>query len=388
MGIFAALAIGGYVWYGANRTSTKMTTYVTEPIARGTVHVSASGSGNVTVDQLATVDPTITGTVSELTVKVGDAVKKGQTLFVIVNDQLSVDVAKAAVSRHQTNNAVVSAEVNRKQARSDYENAKKEDDRDHTAYTTREMHIFRDKVAVAEQAVELAKENLSVSALTYRKVLGDAAKREVTAPIDGTVNEINIKNGDDLSKISSGNSTKVSPMIISDLKTLQASVRVNEADIAKVSVGQSVKLVFGALDDVTLDGKVEKLDPLGSVSQGVVTYAVLIAFDHADERIRPNMSVSASILSDTRSDVLLAPNAALKEDARGSFVELLENGLPKRQAVEAGIADATRTEIVSGVREGDQVIVRTVDPNTTATSSLQGFRIPGLGGGSGTRGLR
>lgn len=98
IGLLVLVVIGGYYWYHSKQSIKSAVQYITAPVEKGMISSSVSGSGNVIVDQSATVDPTITGTVTGLSVALGDSVKKGQTLFTIENDQLSVDVAKATAS--------------------------------------------------------------------------------------------------------------------------------------------------------------------------------------------------------------------------------------------------------------------------------------------------
>ncbi len=119
------VAAGGYWWYRSHKATTSQAQYITAEAARGNLTVSVSGSGNVAVDQLATVDPTISGTVANLSVKVGDSVKKGQTLFTIENDQLGVDVSRAAASLEQARNSLASSKATKKSADADYDAAKK-----------------------------------------------------------------------------------------------------------------------------------------------------------------------------------------------------------------------------------------------------------------------
>ncbi|MDD5083572.1 MAG: efflux RND transporter periplasmic adaptor subunit [Candidatus Moranbacteria bacterium] len=383
IGLIILAAIGGYYWYNLRQSKTGVVEYVTAPVERGMITSSVSGSGNVIVDQSATVDPTITGTVTGLSVAQGDFVKKGQLLFSIVNDQLSVDVARATASNLQTKNSIDSAYLNRKEARSDYVNAKKKDKKDGSAFTQRELQILKQRVDVAEQNIDVVERNIIASRLAYFKTANDAKKRQVLAPIDGTVNEINIKNGDDLAKISSGN-TKLSPMILGDLTTIKASVKVNEVDIPKIAIGQKAEIKFSALDDVVISGKVEKIDSLGTVTQGVVMYTVQLSFDTLDERIKPNMSVSSAIINDTKEDAVMIPNSALKSDAQGAYVEVLSNNVPRRQRIETGISNTSVSEVLRGVNVGDKVVTQTIDPNAPTTGSSSGsFRIPGLGGGGG-----
>ncbi len=148
---------------------------------------------------------------------------------------------------------------------------------------------------------------------------------------------------------------------------------------------------------------------MGAVSQGVVTYNVKIAFDTQDDRVKPGMSVSASIITEAKPNVLLVPNSAIKSQGGISYVEIVEgddrntaladnaNGVilknaPRRQNIEIGAANDEFTEIISGLNEGDVVVTRTIQPNSTQmqTGISGGLRLPGVptggsrsGGGGG-----
>ncbi len=234
------------------------------------------------------------------------------------------------------------------------------------------------------------------------------AKLYITTPIAGVVAKVSLQKGD---SVSTG--TSVATMIAHQRI---AVVSLNEVDIAKVKVGQKATLTFDAIDGLTITGSVLEIDTLGTVSQGVVTYNVKIGFDTQDERIKPGMSVSAAIITDSKADVLLVPNSAVKSSGGGNYVLVPQDqasatkiiataganssgknsGIsltpaPHQQTVEIGLANDTATEIVSGLKEGDWVVIQTITGTTTTTSATSsstqrqgpvgGIRIPSLGGG-------
>jgi RND family efflux transporter MFP subunit len=367
--IVVVIIAGGYYWYKKSNTANTVPTYKTAVAEKGLLTSFISGSGNVIVDQLATVDPTISGTVANLAVKVGDPVKKGQLLFTIVNDQLGVSASKAGASYAQAQKSLDDAKYAKKQAEADYKDNPKK--------------LLKDKIALADDSISIAQQNLAVSAADYRNQLADAAKRKVTAPIDGTVNEVNIKNGEDLGK-SSSSSTKLSPIIIGDLGTLKASVSVNEVDIPNVAEGQKVTFKFSAIESLELSGKVEKIDSLGMITQGVVTYNVTIGFDAIDSRIKPQMSVSANIITAVKENVLLVPNGAVKTKNGNSYVEVLgdRQTVPTQKEVKVGLSDSTNTEILSGISSGDKVVTQIISATakTSATSTAGSGNRGGMGG--------
>ncbi|NTV40919.1 MAG: efflux RND transporter periplasmic adaptor subunit [Candidatus Moranbacteria bacterium] len=368
---------GGYFWYNKTHSTTTAVQYKTTVAQKGSITTSISGSGNVVVDQLATVDPTITGTVSNLSIKVGDNVKKGSMLFNIINTDLSVSNNKAIASLQQAKNAVDSAELQIKQAKADYKAAKKDD-----SSTSDQRKILDEKINIAENGLIAAQKSYAANLSDYNNQLANSAKRTVTAPIDGTVSAINIKNGDDLSRLSSSSSSSA-PIIIGDLSTLKAEVLVNEVDIPSVSIGQKVMMTFGAVDGLTVSGKVEKMDALGTISQGVVSYGVTIGFDTIDSRIKPSMSVSAKIITQVKQDVVTVPNSALKVQENKTYVEVLKSGSqnPQQITIEIGVANTVETEIVSGINVGDNVVTQTIDPNAKATASTSSNNRAGGGMG-------
>jgi macrolide-specific efflux system membrane fusion protein len=374
------LIAGGYYWYHKSQSSTASVQYKTTVAEKGMLISSISGSGNVVVDNSANIDPTITGTVANLAVNVGDSVKKGQTLFEIVNSDLRPNVTKAYSSYLQSQGSLETAKANKKDAKSNYDDA-----------TSSTKSSLKKKLEAAEISVTVAEENIKYALDNYNNEKKNYADRMVTAPIAGTVNAVNIKNGDDLSKLSSGSSRQV-PIIIGDLGTLKAQIEINEVDIANVSIGQKATLTFSAIDGLSVTGKIEKMDSLGTLTSGVVSYNVTIGFDTLDPRIKPEMSVSAAIITNVEQDVMVVPNSAVKTQNGSSYVQVLVGPTPENKTVEIGLSNDTQTEIISGINIGDKVVTQTITSGTSATTSTTsnqggggGLRIPGVGGGGGGR---
>jgi len=236
-------------------------------------------------------------------------------------------------------------------------------------------------VRQAEASLKAAQENL--------------ADHSIRAPFDGIVSKVIVKAGD---KISSG--TKVVSLITAEKV---AELSLNEVDAAKVKVGQSATLTFDALEDFEITGKVSEVDVVGTVSQGVVSYTVKIAFDRADDSIKPGMTVSAEIQANKTEAVLRVPVVAIKTVGGRSFIEVpieviasstrrgpitLVNP-PTQISVMTGISNDDFIEIVSGLEEGQVYIARTIvatgaQAPTAGAPSLFG----GNAGFGGTRTFR
>jgi HlyD family secretion protein len=221
----------------------------------------------------------------------------------------------------------------------------------------------------------------------------------IRAPFSGIVAEINMKKGD---PVSSG--TAIATIIT---KQRIAEISLNEIDIAKIKVGQKVTLTFDAVEGLTITGVVVDVDSLGTVSQGVVNYGVKIGFDTQDERVRPGMSVSAAIITDSKQNVLLVPNSAIKSQSGTSYVGMLDSSsdnsqllassansvgillssAPRQQTIEIGLSNDSYTEVTGGLKEGDIVVARTITTSTITTSTNQNnlFQMGGRSTGGGLR---
>ncbi len=440
--------IAAPIVYLKTKKKASTVTYKTAQVTKGTLVATVSGSGNIVVNDSAKVNPSITGTVANLKVKLGDTVKKGQTLFTITNDQLDITVQKANTAYLQAQQNLVNAQASYatakttyasqtgstgaakalatlEQAKLDLVKSQAQLTQDQTALAANtsdavlQQKVVLDQVTItnnqnavttaqtaydqlvagtgsaitaaksqlsaAQTNVEAAKQNVTSALADLNSQKTTAAERTVTAPIAGTVTTLSIANGDTLGSSSSAASatgSSTSPIVIQNLDTLKAVVSINEVDIASVAVGQKVGMTFDAVSNLTLTGKVEKVDTVGTATQGVVTYSATIGFDSLDAKVRPEMSVNAVVTTDVKQDVLSIASTAVKSATDGSsYVQVLVNGAPQNKTVTTGVSSDTETEIVSGLTEGEEVVTQTITA-TTSTSSSSTNRSTRTTGGS------
>ena len=207
----------------------------------------------------------------------------------------------------------------------------------------------------------------------------------VRAPFDGTIATLNSKKADSVSP-----STIIATLIT---KQKIAEITLNEIDAANVKMGQKVTLTFDAVDGLSIAGSIADVDTLGTVSQGVVSYTVKIGFDTQDDRVKPGMTVNASIVTDLKLDTLAVPSSAVKTRGDVSYVNIIDNTtsvsdntgivsatLPREQVVITGLTNDTLTEIVSGLTDGQFIVTRIIAPTTVAPATA-----PSLFGGGGAR---
>jgi RND family efflux transporter MFP subunit len=238
---------------------------------------------------------------------------------------------------------------------------------------------------------EIDRRSQALAVKQKQEALGDYS---VYAPFDGIVASVDAKVG------GQGSSGAAVATLIT--KSQVAEISLNEVDAAKVKAGQKATLTFDAIDGLTLTGTVAEVDAIGTVNQGVVSYSVEIALDSQDDRIKPGMTVNASIQTDSAVDALIVPSSAVKTSQGQSYVLAFETPLatssissagvesketPVQIPVEVGISDDTSVEILSGLTEGEQIITRTIAAQNASTGSATtraagttGMRAGGFGG--------
>jgi HlyD family secretion protein len=249
------------------------------------------------------------------------------------------------------------------------------------------------KLKEGPDELELRSQNISIG--QREDSLADAKEKlndySIRAPFDGVIAAMNVSQGDSIASISSYGTIAT---IIT--KNRVAEISMNEVDAATVKIGQKATLTFDAIDGLTITGTISEIDTIGTVSQNVVTYSAKIVFDAEDDRVKPGMSVTASIITDAKQDLLLVPSAAIKSGTDGSYyVEVLDANFlsgqdatstsgaissvaPTKRTVETGSSDDSMVEITSGISEGDLVVIKTVVQTVKTGSQAQGlFSMPG-----------
>jgi HlyD family secretion protein len=230
-----------------------------------------------------------------------------------------------------------------------------------------------DPLDVAAQKISLQKQQLAYQDYFIR------------APFDGTIARVPISVGSP--------SSGTIATIVSNQKI--AIISLNEVDVSKIAVGDKVNLTFDAIDGLNITGEVAEIDLVGTVSSGVVNYSVKINFDTQDDRVKSGMSVNASVITESKQDILIVPSSSVKSQDTTYYVDYFDqkysDGVatagvvskiaPLSKEVTVGLSDDTNTEIISGLNEGDQIVSRTVTTATAAAATA-----PSLFGSTSNRG--
>lgn len=387
--------------FGTTRLFTKKTAtpeYQTSTVERGTLISSVTASGTVSSGNKSQISTEISGTVTNVYVNNGDSVTQGQTIATITPDTDSLQKQSAAYASYLgAQNSLNSAKAKMNSLQASLFQANQAFINDKGVQNPSDAQK-QDPKYIQENATWLQAEadynnqkgviSQAEAALTSAWLSYSLTSSTIVAPVSGTIANISITEGSRLSNSSSSssdNSNSASAQAIGTIDTgvskTTATVSLTEIDIVKIKTGQKVTMTLDAFPDKTYTGKVSIINTEGNVSSGVTTYPTTITFDSAPENIYPNMAVNATIITSVKNDVLIVPTTAVQTSNGTSTVRVLKNGQATPIDVEIGDTSDTQTEIVSGLSEGDQVIIgTTIQGASTGTGTTSPFGGTGFGG--------
>lgn len=192
---------------------------------------------------------------------------------------------------------------------------------------------------------------VEVQEATLNGLYTDLSKRRIVAPIDGVVTDVAIELGE---TVSPGKAV----VSMQTKGNYEITTNISEIDIGKVKVGDNVTITLDAFPkSETWTGKVVKIDPAEKVVEGVIFYQTTVVFDAADERLRSGMTANLTVETEKRTDVLRVPLRGLNQTVSKTTVKVLRNGVSEEVEVTVGLQNNTHAEVLSGLAEGDEVIV-------------------------------
>lgn len=293
-------------------------------VRRGPIVQEVSASG--TVEPLVAVDLQFknSGKITSIQAMVGQEVRVGGVL-------MEQDTNVLMSQLKQLESELINQEYKLKTVR-----------KDETKKTSAENHLIGSQKSIVEKA------KADVKAQQAR--IDEAT---IISPIDGVITAVNVEVGE----ISKPEVIAVSIMS-SDAPHIDAYI--SETTIADVMVGQEVRIMLDAFDgnEVSWTGKVIDINPAGTVRGGAVYYQATIAFDRADERIRPGMTASVWVRTATAENTLFVPVSAVQKQDDKKIVRVVSGKQFVNKDVKTGLKSATgMIEILGGLEEGEQIIL-------------------------------
>jgi HlyD family secretion protein len=238
--------------------------------------------------------------------------------------------------------------------------------------TAEDLALAQATVDDAQSTLDSLKSGPTESDLTVaetRVILAEAAEAQATlkAPFTGTITDIQVMPGD---IVSAGTTA----FRIDDLSKLYIDLQVSEVDIPQVKVGQDATITFDAIANKEYHGTVTQVGMVGSVSQGVVNYPVIVQLTDGDASILPSMTASVNIIVAESKNVLVVPNKALKLSNGQRTVTVLFEGQQISVPVTVGLTGSSTSEVTSNqLKEGDTVVLTSTSTSTSTNNGRGGF---------------
>jgi HlyD family secretion protein len=218
-----------------------------------------------------------------------------------------------------------------------------------------QVQVLNAKIAQAQADVVHNRANLA-------QLEEQLSYTDIISPIDGIVLSRDVEIGDAVSSILVLGSTATLVMTLGDTTEVYVKGKVDESDIGKVYLGQPARIKVESFKDKTFTGKVTKISPMGVEKDNVTTFEVRVSIQNPGGELKAEMTANAEIILEEHKSVLQIPEGAIIYDKdKKASVEIpsskAKDGKTKL-AVNIGISNGAKTEVLSGLKEGDEVVLQ------------------------------
>ena len=384
VGAGATVLIVGLVVISAGARRDRGAEVRFEKASRRDLVAAVTASGKIQPKKKVDISADITGRITRIAVREGDLVTKGQFLLQIDPTIYQANLQQAEATYASSQAAAVQAKANRDQA-------------DRALGRTKELHtqnpnlVSQEQLEQAQTAFEIAEANLTAAQhqvdqarAAVRSASDNLRKTTLIAPMAGRVTRLSVEEGE--VAVPGTFSKDVGLLLtVSDLSVIQAKVKVDETDVVRIHLGDSVDVSIDAFPDTSFTGQVTKLSnssilTAASSATGqndrAVDYEVEVTLNHPPADVRPDLSATARIITDTRKQALSIPIIALtvrenkplstenrpvdtatarkKKEAEGVFV--VDKATATFRVVKVGIAGDEYFEVLDGLKEGETIV--------------------------------
>ena len=380
------LLIIGTVVTKATSSSTKIDPTKIANVDQGDLAKSVVATGKVQPITKVEVKSKASGIVKKLLVDAGDRVKQGQVLAELDKEELQAQVRGdvAQLTAAEANLRAAQADVERSKVDAQgvdvptlqraYERAKTMaaqgvvsasnlDD----AQRNYEMAINKRDVARAQLTVNEAKVKQADAQVTQYKAALSRSEEQlnyatVVSPLDGVVLSRDVEVGDAVSSILVLGSSATLVMTLGDMKQVYVDGKVDESDIGKVYLGQPARIKVESFKDKSFNGKVTKIAPMGVEKDNVTTFQVRVSIDNSTGELKALMTANAEVILEEHHNVLIIPeNALIYDKDKKASVEVPDpkgKDGKRKVAVTVGISNGAKTELLSGLKKDDKVVLQ------------------------------
>lgn len=375
----ALFIAGGLGWAGYAYFQPKNEiSYITEMVKRGQISQTVSATGEISATNLVNVGAQVSGQIKKMHVKIGDEVQTGD-LIAEIDDVTQVNEVNTKKAQLETYRAQLeSTQVALKIAQRKYERYKTLVDAG--AVSKEEFENTEDTLATNRAKIKELQSSIKQTQIAINTEEKNLGYTRIVAPSSGTVVALVVEQGQTI------NSSQTSPTIvqIADLTSMTNKMQIAEGDATKVKKGQTVRFTILSEPDNSIPAKLDSIDPgLTTMSQGsyskstdttssAIYYYARAIVPNPDQKLAIGMTTQNTIEIASANNVITVPTVAIKMQNGKKTVRILNaQGQPENREVQTGLKDDMNTEIKSGLKEGEQVIISEMGADEKANQNNQ-----------------
>jgi HlyD family secretion protein len=355
-------------------------------VEKGDLAKSVVATGKVEPITKVEVKSKASGIVKKLLVEYGDRVKKGQLLAQLDKIEIEAGVEQSRAS-------LEAAQANLASSKADYERAKVDaegpdvpllkrsydralqmqkdgvvsmsaldDAEKEYKMAVNKQNVARAQMLVLQAKIAQAQAQVAQDAANLKQLEEQLNYTDIVSPIDGIILSRDVEMGDAVSSILVLGSGATLVMTLGDTSQVYVKGKVDESDIGRVYLGQPARIKVESFKDKTFKGVVTKISPMGVEKDNVTTFEVRVSIDNPGGELKAEMTANAEIILEEHKSVLQIPEGAIIYDKdRNASVEVPD---PKgkdgknKVAINIGISNGAKTEVLKGLKENDQVILQ------------------------------
>ena len=376
---------------GAAKRGNKAVEVRIEPVEQRDLVASVTASGQVRPQTKVDVASDVAGKITRLAVREGQMVTRGQFLLQIDREQATAMVSRAEAALAAAKAQAAQARANLIQSEKSLERTMAMKKANAQLVSDEQLEQLQTQVEVQKALAEAAGHSVEQSAAALRDARSALGKTTLYAPMSGRVTRLVVEQGE-TAVPGTFNKDAATLLTISDMSVLETKVKVDETDVARISIGDSAVVQIDAFPDTTFVGRVTRISnssvrgaAMQQAADQAVDYEVTIQLMNAPEETRPDFSATAKVVTDTRKSVLSIPIIALtvreneeisrgdtavglgrprptrevgRKDVEGVFVVGTDNKVAFRP-VRVGIAGEKHFEVLTGLKEGEKIVAGT-----------------------------
>jgi HlyD family secretion protein len=370
----------------ATRGGTKIDPTKLAKVERGDLAKSVVATGKIEPITKVEIKSKASGIVKKLLVDAGDKIKRGQVLAELDRDEIAARVAQAKAQLQAADASLHASEADLERAKVDAEGvdvpmlqraydraqgmardgvvsaASLDEAQKNYVMAVNKQNGARAQVTVLKAKIGQAQAQVEQDRANLKQLEEQLSYTTIESPIDGVVLSRDVEVGDAVSSILVLGSGATLVMTLGDTSEVYVKGKVDESDIGKVYLGQPARIKVESFKDKTFTGKVTKIAPMGVEKDNVTTFEVRVSINNPGGELKAMMTANAEIILEEHKNVLQVAEGALVYDKdKKASVEVPDphgkDGV-RKVAVNVGISNGAKTELLNGLKEGDQVVLQ------------------------------